>query len=463
MFEKRSFIENDPQKKNVLITVSQLKTREYTYGYIFPLAEVLKEKYNVYYFYEGGLKDIQELGLTNVYRLNKADYSDYKTKYLKRKIDVRPDESSDELNQSKIDKDIYDFFVNEPRFDSVIISDNHNLMLPFSRLSSHPKLRDLFNDYFDTFEEQDPEVVEEIKKVDQRLFTFTAKVFSLLSYRYSYKNVMVSSVKQVHTISKAKVHIILIDPSAAIPFFNFNKIDYKFWYYSNDFRHTRRFHAFPFTELQHLVYEPVWQGIKPDKKNLLDEFISKEKNIPFFFAGSLLNDKGARKYIWDDFFKDFEYKNSHLYFKVSIIYGMDKSYFNKLMQKVLSHPNFIGDFMPNSEYINVLKRSKTAFIARNVSANGGLTFRHIQYLYFDVLPIFDYLYDQDYLWIPKKFQDKLTVKNSQELIEVVKYYDVNDDERIAILNEMKEYYDIKGWINNWKIKLKETDLVKELL
>jgi hypothetical protein len=80
-----------------------------------------------------------------------------------------------------------------------------------------------------------------------------------------------------------------------------------------------------------------------------------------------------------------------------------------------------------------------------------------------VLPIFDYLYDQDYLWIPKKFQDKLTVKNSQELIEVVKYYDVNDDERIAILNEMKEYYDIKGWINNWKIKLKETDLVKELL
>jgi len=76
--------------------------------------------------------------------------------------------------------------------------------------------------------------------------------------------------------------------------------------------------------------------------------------------------------------------------------------------------------------MNILKKCKTAFIARNVSANGGLTYRHIQYLYFDVLPIFDHLYDPDYLWIPKEFQDKLTVNSAEELRKVVEYYDKNE-------------------------------------
>ena len=49
-FEKNRFIENDPNKKNLIITVSQLETREYTYGYVFPMIEILKESYNVYFF-----------------------------------------------------------------------------------------------------------------------------------------------------------------------------------------------------------------------------------------------------------------------------------------------------------------------------------------------------------------------------------------------------------------------------
>jgi hypothetical protein len=113
--------------------------------------------------------------------------------------------------------------------------------------------------------------------------------------------------------------------------------------------------------------------------------------------------------------------------------------------------------------MNILKKCKTAFIARNVSANGGLTYRHIQYLYFDVLPIFDHLYDPDYLWIPKEFQDKLTVNSAEELRRVVEYYDKNEKERIKILKAMKEHFDIQGWLSDWKKKVKETNLIKELL
>jgi hypothetical protein len=459
-FEKNKFVENNPKKKNILITVSQLETREYTYGYVFPLVELLKEEYNVYFFYEGGLKAIDNLGMTNVYRMNKAVYHKFKEDNLKRKKEL---ETSDVYNQDKIDSAIREFFADEPVFDNIMIIDNHNLMLPFNPLSNHPKLRELFNDYFDTFEDDDPEVMAEIKKLNHKLFDVTAKSFSPLAFRYMYKNVMLSVVEQVAKMNDAKVHIMLIDPSAAIPFFKHKGLDHKFWYYSDDHRHTRDFFASPFTELQHLVYEPIWKGIKPEKKNLLDDFFSSEKKIPFFFAGSLLNDKGLRKYIWQDFFKDFDYAGSQLYFKVSLIYGMDKDAFEKMGAEVSAHPNFCGDFMPNSEYMNVLKKCKTAFIARNVSANGGLTYRHIQYLYFDVLPIFDYLYDQDYLWIPKEFQDKLTVKSAEELRQVVEYYDKNDKERKELLEAMKKHYDVEGWLTDWKKKAKETNLIKELL
>jgi hypothetical protein len=327
MFEKLNFIENNPDKKNILITVSQLKTREYTYGYLYPLVEVLKEKYNVYYFYEGGKKDFTELGLENGYRLNKQIYCDFKDKYMKRKKEL---ETSDQHNQDLVDKAILEFFEKEPRFHDIIIIDNHNLMLPFNPLTSHPKLKFLFNDYFDSFDDSD-EISNEITKINHKLFTPTAKAFSPLAFRYMYKNIMLSVIEQLSKRDDAMVHPLIMDPSAAIPFFAFKGINHKFWYFTDDLRHRRRLYAFPIAELQHLVYEPHWKKITPNKKNLLEEFENPEEKVPFFFAGSLLNDKGKRKYIWQDFFKDISNPGSKLYFKVSIIYGMDKESFDQLV------------------------------------------------------------------------------------------------------------------------------------
>lgn len=460
MWEKLNFIENNPDKKNILITISQLKTREYTYGYVYPLVEILKEKYNVYYFYEGGKKDFIELGLTNGYRLNKQKYALWKDVTMKRKKEF---EGSDAHNQKVMDDSITLFFKNEPRFSDIMIIDNHNLMLPFNPLSSHPKLKELYNDYFDTFDETEPDVMAEVQRVTHKLFDITSKGLSLLAFRYCYKNIMLSVVEHISKRDDAFIHPIIIDPSAAIPFFTHKGLKHKFWYYADDYRHLRNLTRFPFPELQHLVYEPHWKKITPDKKNLLAEFENAEPKVPFFFAGSLLNDKGLRRFIWRDFFKDYSYPGSKLYFKVSLIYGMNEDVFEKLKEEVVAHPNFCGDFMPNEEYMRLLKRCKTAFIARNVSANGGLTFRMYQYLYFGVLPIIDHLYDTDYLQIPKKFQDKITVDSAEKLIETVKYFDENETERLKLLNEMKEYYEINDWVSNWRNKLKETTLFKDHL
>ncbi len=457
-FEKNNFVEHDSNKKNLLITLSQIVTREYTYGYVFPLIEYLKDYYNIYTLFEGGKKQIEEFGLTNVYRLNKASYNNYKATELKRKKEL---ETSDIYNQQKIDESIELFFKNEPHFDNIIIIDNHNLMLPFNPYSTHPKIANLFNDYFDSFDDNDSEVIQEIERINHKLFNVTAKSFSPLAFRYMYKNVMLSVIQHVSQKYNAKIHGMIMDPSAAIPFFKYKKLNYKYWYFTDDKRHLRELHKSPIAELQHLVYEPHWKKIKPNVKNLLDDFDNQK--IPFFFAGSLLNDKGLRKYIWKDFFKDFKYDGSELYFKVSLIYGMDKDYFEELKSDVEKHPNFKGDFLPNEEYLNVLKRCKTAFIARNVSANLGLTYRHIQYLYFGVLPIFDYLYDSDYLWIPQKFQDKLAVKNAEELIEKVNYYNTHENERLQLLTDMQNYFQINDWLGNWKEMLKNTDFIKELI
>ena len=459
-WEKLNFIENNPDKKNILITVSQLKTREYTYGYLYPLVEVLKEKYNVYYFYEGGIKDFSELGLTNGYRFNKIKYGPYKDKHMKRKKEL---ETSDVHNQSVINMCIEQFFKDSPKFHAILVIDNHNLMLPFNPLSSHPKLKPLFNDYFDSFEDDDPDVLEAITKANHKWFDVPAKAFSLLAFRYLYKNVLLSVIEHISTRDNAMVHPIIIDPSAAIPYFEHRNIKHKFWYYADDNRHLRKLTRFPFTELQHLVYEPHWKKITPNKKNLLEEFENPEDKTPFFFAGSLLNDKGLRKFIWQDFFKDFSYAGSKLYFKVSLIYGMDKDVFETLANEVAAHPNFCGDFMPNEEYMRLLKKCKTAFIARNVSANGGLTYRHIQYLYFGVLPILDHLYDPDCLWFPKEFQDKITANSSERLKEIVEYFDKNESERLKLIKEMKAYYEVDSWVDDWRNKLKETTLFKDYL
>ena len=460
-FEKLNFVETDLNKKNILITLSQIKTREYTYGYVFPLIEILKEHYNIYYFFEGGIPAVEEFGLSNVYRLNKGKYNIYKLPASGNLFRKKELDNSDEHNQRKIDECIIDFYKKEPVFDAIIIIDNHNIMLPFSPLSSHPKLKSLFNDYFDSFDDDDPDVLKAINETNEKLFSITAKGFSPLAFRYMYKNIMLSVIEHISKMHDAKVHIMIMDPSAAIPFFEYKKINHKFWYFTDDNRHLRNLHASPISELQHLVYEPHWQNIKPEKKNLLDEFSSNDK-IPFFFAGSLLNDKGARKWIWRDFFKDFSYPGSELYFKLSLIYGMEKEAFDELGKEVAAHPNFRGDFMPNEEYMNVLKKCKTAFISRNVSANGGLTYRHIQYLYFGVLPIFDFMYDPEGIWIPLKFQEHLTVKNAEELVKRVDYYNTHEKERLAILKEMQVHFDVDGWIKDWRTKLRNTNLIKEL-
>lgn len=452
MYKKINFIGSNPDKKNILITASQLETREYTYGYIIPLIELLKEDYNVYVLLESNSKTPDNYNLSNVYLFDKKVFGALKEKMHRKKED--PD--SENYNNEMIRNRLKEFFSNEPEFHNIIVVDNHNLMMPYNMYTKHPVLREYWNDFFDIFTD-DEEIKKEVENLNEKWFRNIAKPFSPLTFRYYYKNILVNTCHILHDMHGCKVDIIIIDPSAAIPYFDLHNIKYKHWYYTDDFRGPREFHRFPFPELQHLVYEKKFKPIVT--KNLLT---GNTKTLNHFFSGSLLNAKGTRKHIWEQFFKKYRYDKTEFYFKVSLIYGLSEEEYKAIQDEVYNHPSFAGDFMDNVVYTNKLKSAKTAFIARSVSVEEALTYRHIQYLDLDVLPIFDCEYDSTYTWIPKKFQDKLTVSNHEELMKVVDYYSTHEDERVKLLKEMKEYYKIDEWPKNWKQMTKETAFYKEL-
>lgn len=453
MYKKINFVKTDPNKKNILITASQLETKEYTYGYIVPLIDVLKENYNVYVLLESSSKTPDKFGLENVYLFDKKFFDELKDTKMRRK---KEDENSEYFNNELIKTEISKFFENEPVFHDIIVIDNHNLMLPYGVYTKHSVLATYWNDYFDIFERTD-EIQEEIDRLNEKYFRVVTKAFSPLTFRYYYKGVLLNTIHVLYEKHNCKVDIIIIDPSAAIPFFELHGIKHKMWYYSDDFRGKRKFNRFPFPELQHLVYEKNYKPII--QKNILD---GNKKIINHFFSGSLLNSKGTRKYIWPTFFRDYRYPDTEFYFKLNTIFGMSEVEYKKIQNEVYEHPSFKGDFMDNVVYVNKLKQSKTAFVARSVSVEEALTYRHIQYLDLDVLPIFDNEYDSGCTWIPQKFQDKLTVSNTKELMEKVDYYCTHEEERLKLLAEMKEYYQIDEYPEHWKEIIKESNFYKEL-
>jgi hypothetical protein len=406
----------------------------------------------VYILLESSAKTITEFSLQNVYLFDGKFFSKLKES-MQRKVD---NENSELENNELIKNELRKFFKDEPVFSDIIIIDNHNLMMPYNMYTKHSVLRDYWNDYFDIFT-TDTEILAEVDRLNEKLFRNIAKVFSPLTFRYYYKNVFLNACHILYEMHNCKVDVMIIDPSAAIPFFEIQNIRHKMWYYTDDHRGRRDYNRFCYPELQHLVYEKVYKPLT--QKNLLT---GNEKNINHFFSGSLLNAKGTRKYIWPQFFKDFRYDKTEFYFKVSLIYGLSEEEYTKLTKEVESHPSFKGDFMDNVVYVNILKSCKTAFIARSVSVEEALTYRHIQYLDFDVLPIFDIEYDSTYTWIPKQFQDKLTVKNADELMKVVDYYCTHEEERIALVKEMQSYFKIKEYPKHWKEMVKESNFYKEL-
>ena len=78
----------------------------------------------------------------------------------------------------------------------------------------------------------------------------------------------------------------------------------------------------------------------------------------------------------------------------------------------------------------------------------SLNFRPVFYVYHWVLPFIAPGYDPEYLMIPKEIQDRITVKNSTDIDNLIDYYNDHEDERIEIIKKLRDIFEIDEYIQN---------------
>jgi benzoyl-CoA reductase/2-hydroxyglutaryl-CoA dehydratase subunit BcrC/BadD/HgdB len=60
------------------------------------------------------------------------------------------------------------------------------------------------------------------------------------------------------------------------------------------------------------------------------------------------------------------------------------------------------------------------------------------------------MYDPDYIQIPEKFQSLLRAYDAEDIKNKVEWFNANDEFRLNLLKEMKEYYNIDGFASDWE-------------
>jgi len=441
----------DESKPNILV-IERFNDEKFTNtdGAGKVIKEELKKVYNVIEIYlnksAAPIKD-------NVYV---ADYT-YGKKLL------RKEQDSEYLSKNliEINKEFERGTKDLPKCEKLFIIGNTTITLPlqgYCGKAFSETLSKNASEYFDYIGD-DKEIYEKIKELDKLIFSPDTEFFRRLSpyaiSTHQQSNTLFLLKELYNKGYYKKIITIASDPNIARNFFEFHNISMDMYYFADDTRGTRNFKKFPVSEFQNIVYASNF--IKDDFDEWGDEeIIEKDKNL--LFAGTIFHEKGPRIKVWEEFLKDFTDKNSGYYIPIKkngIINKKQESplqlkyideRFPELKEEVVNHVSYKNFLLPEL-LEEEIKRYRFGFVARCVSVYDSLNMKPVQYLMNDILPIFDYAYDPDYLQIPKKFQDKLRVHNSEELRKVVDTYK-DENKRLELLNEMKDYFKIDDFKNN---------------
>jgi hypothetical protein len=251
-----------------------------------------------------------------------------------------------------------------------------------------------------------------------------------------------------------------VDPAAFLNIFDYFGIPQKRFYFADDNRGTRNFVEFPIAHLQHITHEENIFGVVPTKKM-----------NDFFYIGTILHSKGHRIGMWEKYFKDLSIKNSSLWIPIKAnglfkskkaegsFYGQNsvtkaEELFGSLVNEIKTHPMHKGHLY-TSDVRKTIAQYKYGMVLRCVSFEDSINPRPVFYTYLDILPFIDEGFDPQYVYIPKELQDKLVVKNSKDIEEKVKYFNEHEDERIAILKDLKELFKIDEYKLNWQEIVKQ--------
>ena len=463
LFIPSNNINIDPSKKSIVFVTNKIFNGafDHIYGFGQIIIEYYKslDNYNVIiigYEKAEAVKDIE-----NCYYFN-TSYFMKLTENFHRKVE---DQFHIAHNQNFIFKEYRNLF-RDLDVEKIFILGDINFILPLigydTQVIDGYKFKDMQNEYFD-YVGNSSKIMDAIDLINKKIVKKYNGVCNLLAYTMYVKNIFPNVIKYLYERSSNfdKVYNFIIDPAFYTPFFTYNQIPLKNYYFADDHRGTRNFFKFPIAELQHLIYEVGTEKVE----DLFNVFDTAEKNKDFFFMGSILQSKGKRKWMWDLFLNDLELdpKLNSLYVplvmngvRLNASTGMNvrrqmkaKEKLPELVKKIMSHKLHKGDTTP-SEITSTIQNYKYGLILRCVSLNDSLNFRLIKYLSQDILPFFDFKYDPSYLQVPKTFQDKLEVFSFIDIEEKISYYNNNDDKRLELLSEMKKHYKIDNFVCDLK-------------
>ena len=458
LFQLQGELTFSPSKKSILF-IDKGKQDSYThvYGPARVLKDRLRETFNVFTVGSG-------CALTTNYFEIKREC----TSTLHRSVDKIDDWR--EKNYQTIYGWMKESFKDLPDIDYIVLGTDDFFRLPLTayvgpKESKH--LHSMYNEYFDYVgnEKSTMSIIQKtndkvVKKYDQYVspFAFSTQDLSLFMRLCDFMNKEGKLKKSVIGFS--------IDPAIFTPFFNELNIPSKFFYFAEDKRGTRNFEQLDISQLQHIVYDNEFNTNSSfddwDYEDPIYKYQKKHQDMDFFFTGTIFQDKGSRKELWDKFLKGVDNDKSSFFIPLrrnginKELNGRSERLEKKLQENpdyielyksVTEHKLFKGQLNP-STLNKEISRYKYGMVFRCVSVNDSLNFKPVLYTYMNILPFLDVGYDPEFLQIPEEIQKHITVENSTDINNKIKFFNDNPDQKENVLLMLRELFNIEEWENN---------------
>ena len=445
MYKKSSIFEIDENKPNILVSIGAMKPCEYTHyqGSQQYIVDKLLDSYNIIYLSNAGDEP-------NSYINGNGKY--YKDELLRKKDD--PDYVS--KNNVMMENKLHEAFDDGLVFDYVILGTDAFYKIPLAAYcakSVNLRLHNKHNEYYDNVTGND---LEDIKTVTDYMMQNWDRKLSPIAFSTDRQSIGFKTIKFLYDNNRIKNEVIsfIIDPSFYTPFFIEHGIPLRTLYFENDTRGTRNFEKWPIAQFQHILYT---------KKYLDTSYKMPVKDQNLCFAGTILQSKGDRVYLWEKFLRDVKsddctywipLRKNGINTKKVTSKAYDKNlnvalehFGDEVVNSIRDSKHYGGEIIP-LEHEVYIKRFKYGMVLRCVSCEDSLNFKPLLYTYRGVLPLLDPLYDPDYLMIPKHIQEKIVVEDAADIDKKIEYFNLNEDKRLNILSELSEIFMIDDFVNN---------------
>lgn len=413
LFKEGSYLNLNSSKKNILFLLynkNKNKKIEKSYGIYHVLYSKLKEQFNIVIISDVGKPAMNEFIIN--------------TDFFK--------ENDIQCVYSQFDK-----IFNNVEF--LYTFNCGEFRLPLGKYTSKYGIDEYYNEFFDyTKESEDLTVINKvIDKIEGNFYRYVP-----LTAFSTVRSALAFLLNDYFSNISNTVYNVIIDPSFS--YTNHFTKKPTLLYFTDDYRGSRKYNKFDIPQF-HLVYQNTINNISTNKTKL------------FMWYGSLFYNKGSKKDIYDIFLKNIEH-DIDFYCSLTVnswknnkskdnIENFKKNNFYELYNEIKNNKNYKG-YIDNENLVREISKYKYGLITRCISISDSVNFRPVYYTYLDILPFFDYMYDPEYLYIPKHIQDKLVVKSSEDIDRLIDYYENNDGERLELLNELKKMFKFNEYVND---------------